>query len=152
LHASATGTGGGAGVIGLIGCDVTQASGTSSLWQATASQGQIQVEARGHTTIGGTIRAAGGQGQLVYPQNPPVIQGSASISPSPTVTQDATLPACAPSAVCGNGILELGEQCDDGNTLPCDGCSPTCTQEVCGNGVVDCGEECDAGAANGAPG
>ena len=31
------------------------------------------------------------------------------------------------SAVCGNGMVDAGEECDDGNTLPRDGCDPTCT-------------------------
>jgi cysteine-rich repeat protein len=31
-------------------------------------------------------------------------------------------------AACGNGV-RAGEQCDDGNLLPGDGCSPTCTTE-----------------------
>ena len=44
-----------------------------------------------------------------------------------------TGPGCNP---CGNGKLEpeKGEQCDDGGTLPADGCSATCqleTQETC---------------------
>ncbi len=51
--------------------------------------------------------------------------------------------------LCGNGILEFGEQCDDGNTISGDGCSATCQTEavpaVCGNGVVEAGEECDDG-------
>ncbi len=33
------------------------------------------------------------------------------------------------SAVCGNGITESGEQCDDGNTVSGDGCSSTCQTE-----------------------
>jgi cysteine-rich repeat protein len=37
---------------------------------------------------------------------------------------------CVPPAVCGNGILETGEQCDDGNTANGDGCSSTCTIET----------------------
>ncbi|MDD5074584.1 MAG: myxococcus cysteine-rich repeat containing protein, partial [Candidatus Peribacteraceae bacterium] len=32
--------------------------------------------------------------------------------------------------VCGNGILETGEQCDDGNPLPGDGCSAACFVEL----------------------
>jgi cysteine-rich repeat protein len=33
------------------------------------------------------------------------------------------------TAVCGNGILDAGEQCDDGNLAAHDGCSATCTIE-----------------------
>jgi TonB family protein len=36
-------------------------------------------------------------------------------------------PPAAP--VCGNGALELGEQCDDGNTASGDGCSASCRTE-----------------------
>lgn len=51
-------------------------------------------------------------------------------------------------AVCGNHIVEAGEQCDDGNTVSGDGCSSTCQNEtpaVCGNGMVEAGEQCDDG-------
>jgi TonB family protein len=34
-----------------------------------------------------------------------------------------------PTAVCGNGKVEAGEQCDDGNTASGDDCSPTCLTE-----------------------
>jgi cysteine-rich repeat protein len=53
-----------------------------------------------------------------------------------------------PGPVCGNGVVESGEDCDDGNTSSGDGCSSTCQCEpvaVCGNGVVESGEECDDG-------
>ena len=55
--------------------------------------------------------------------------------------------AATPSPVCGNGTVEAGEQCDDGNTTGGDGCSATCASEapVCGNGRVESGEECDDG-------
>lgn len=52
-----------------------------------------------------------------------------------------------PFAVCGNGKLEAGEQCDDGNRVNGDGCSCTCKIEVpvCGNGRLETGESCDDG-------
>ncbi len=50
--------------------------------------------------------------------------------------------------VCGNGVVEGAEVCDDGNTADTDGCNATCTSdETCGNGVVDESvlETCDDG-------
>lgn len=38
------------------------------------------------------------------------------------------IPSVAP--ICGNGVLEAGEECDDGNTVSGDGCSSTCMTEV----------------------
>ncbi len=65
------------------------------------------------------------------------------------------------SALVGNGKLEAGEQCDDGNTVSGDGCSASGVLEagylchvpgracslasLCGNGVVNSGEACDDG-------
>lgn len=46
---------------------------------------------------------------------------------------------------CGNGVLDPGEECDDGNTSDGDGCTSTCTLPRCGNGVVEPGEQCDDG-------
>jgi fibro-slime domain-containing protein len=55
--------------------------------------------------------------------------------------------------VCGDGMKEGDEQCDDQNLVPFDGCSPSCTVEpvctggvctaVCGDGLVFPGEDCD---------
>jgi cysteine-rich repeat protein len=52
---------------------------------------------------------------------------------------------CAVSSICGNGVLEAGEQCDDGNLVDGDGCDSNCTLPACGNGIVDAGEGCDDG-------
>ena len=59
-----------------------------------------------------------------------------------------------PSPQCGNGVLEDGEECDDGNTVSGDGCSSVCQKETspspnCGNGTKESGEQCDEGANNG---
>jgi fibro-slime domain-containing protein len=57
--------------------------------------------------------------------------------------------------VCGDSVKEGGEQCDDNNLVPYDGCSPTCTVEpvcnggtctaVCGDGLKFPQEACDDG-------
>lgn len=39
------------------------------------------------------------------------------------------VPQGATGPVCGNGIVEAGEQCDDGNTLSGDGCDANCQAE-----------------------
>ena len=56
---------------------------------------------------------------------------------------------CKPEPVCGNGKVEEGEECDDGNTVDNDACSNECEicppPPVCGNGKVEGGEECDDG-------
>jgi cysteine-rich repeat protein len=53
---------------------------------------------------------------------------------------------CFPAG-CGNGELEEGEVCDDGNSNNGDGCSADCTSdETCGNGIIDfLTEGCDDG-------
>jgi cysteine-rich repeat protein len=62
-------------------------------------------------------------------------------------------------ASCGNGVIDAGEQCDDGNIVSGDGCSTTCTIEsgwtcagqpsvchtTCGDGIVAGTEQCDDG-------
>jgi fibro-slime domain-containing protein len=63
---------------------------------------------------------------------------------------------CSP--VCGDGILAIGEECDDGVNNGNSGygsCSKTCTLgNFCGDGVrqADDGEDCDDGGNNGLPG
>lgn len=83
-----------------------------------------------------------------------------------TVGSCASLPDCVASAAtadgqlvarlafggptqCGNGLKELGEDCDDGNTVDGDGCPATCKAGSCGNGVREGAEACDDGVTTG---
>jgi cysteine-rich repeat protein len=59
--------------------------------------------------------------------------------------ENETLVAAA--SVCGNGVLEASEECDDSNARDNDGCNSTCLLEIgiCGDGVVQTllGEQCE---------
>lgn len=49
-----------------------------------------------------------------------------------------------PDPVCGDGVVEGDEQCDDGNTFDNDACKSDCTPAICGDGIIQVGvENCD---------
>ena len=58
---------------------------------------------------------------------------------------DAQFSTFVSQPACGDGILDPGEACDDGNTAPSDGCSATCEDEHCGDGIEQTDETCDDG-------
>ena len=49
------------------------------------------------------------------------------------------------TGLCGNGLWDAGEECDDGNIADGDECTPECHMPVCGDGFLAAGEECDDG-------
>ncbi len=57
----------------------------------------------------------------------------------------STVYDCSP--VCGNGIVQSGESCDDGNSINEDFCTASCQLAACGDGIVAtlAGEQCDDG-------
>jgi cysteine-rich repeat protein len=66
-------------------------------------------------------------------------------------TQFSSLMSENMSPTCGDGILQNGEDCDDGSlnsdSKP-NGCRLDCHKSYCGDGVQDTGEECDRGTQN----
>ena len=84
--------------------------------------------------------------------------GTAAITSTVATSDIPTIEAGDPSK-CGNGVMDPGEQCDDGNKTPGDGCSAicqipagwTCTGSpsvcnmagVCGDGILGATEACD---------
>jgi cysteine-rich repeat protein len=52
------------------------------------------------------------------------------------------------AGICGDGILDDFEECDDGNNVSGDGCQAECFLAVCGDGVLDVGEMCDDNNTN----
>ncbi|MBN1310608.1 MAG: SH3 domain-containing protein [Anaerolineae bacterium] len=101
----------------------------------------------------------------------PELPGPQCAAPAATPeppTETPIPPTFTPAPVCGNGVVETGEECDGSGT--CSGimsCNASCECDlpiivtmkpitllpplsVCGNGVVEAGEECDgAGTCGG---
>jgi cysteine-rich repeat protein len=75
-----------------------------------------------------------------------IILDPIAVSVPPPAEQDPLIIDFVPP-VCGDGILNAGEQCDDGNNIDGDGCQAGCQLPVCGDGILDAGEgeECDDG-------
>jgi cysteine-rich repeat protein len=65
-----------------------------------------------------------------------------SLDSSTTTTTASTTTTTVPPS-CGDGVLDVGEECDDGNPIATDGCTNACT--TCGNGLETAPEECDDG-------
>ncbi|MBZ5711117.1 DUF4215 domain-containing protein [Nannocystis pusilla] len=73
--------------------------------------------------------------------------GTSSAPTDTTATSDPTSTTDA-TPVCGDGDLNPGEQCDDGNDVAGDGCENNCTTtpgKKCGDGTKDPDEDCDDG-------
>jgi len=72
-----------------------------------------------------------------------------SVETSANGSPDSSRPASVqPDQVCGNSLLETGEECDEGDTnsdTEPDTCRVDCRYAFCGDSVVDKGEECDDG-------
>lgn len=55
---------------------------------------------------------------------------------------------CEPTSYCGDGLVDAGEECDDGNRSDNDACTNACRPNVCGDAHLNTGvEECDLGTA-----
>ena len=99
-------------------------------------------------------------------QNAPTTACSTTCTVNPGWTcANPTDPASCAKGCCGDGILQAGEECDDGNNNAGDGCDPVCKHEgifecldgvckpICGDGITlwmdsipeEYREECDDG-------
>jgi fibro-slime domain-containing protein len=112
---------------------------------------------------GGSLPTTDAPFQITLDTAPPKLDGGLAPPPLDSAPCIGCVVDAPPIAVCGDGILQSGESCDDGNARPGDGCSGVCAAEsgyvcptpgapcvpvvvpVCGNGSIEGSEACDDG-------
>lgn len=118
-----------------------------------AAQGSSMSVASGSMASSGAV-AQQSSAATVTGSGSPIFSSSASSRASSQVSVSINVPADDDTPLsdnlntCGNGKVETGEQCDDGNAIDTDICTHLCRLPVCGDNVVQWAEECDDGDAD----
>lgn len=108
----------------------------------------------GSDTVEADTQSDADAGRFDVPDEPDAVGDTVDVEDDVDVENDAVEDTTEDEdiwvgPVCGNGIIELGEVCDDNNNFSGDGCSLDClSTEECGNAIVDLDEQCDDGNFN----
>jgi cysteine-rich repeat protein len=116
--------------IELTGCALVVRDGVKiDASGGTLDNGDLDLAALHPMRLGAGSQYLAGAHGLVRTFHPPgadpVIGAGVVFEPLRT-DAPAPFPWMCPPAVCGNGVVEPGEECDDGNGDAGDGCSPAC--------------------------
>lgn len=93
------------------------------------------------TTVNSETTSPAASDQTTTPDEPTGAPGAMDLPGEPE-TLDMTT---APAPICGNGVVEGDEECDDGDIDDSDSCTSVCTLAVCGDGWTQNAETCDDG-------
>ncbi len=138
---------------GSSGGDTDTATGTgtspsTSLSVASATDGPTDGSADGTDTdssVDGSNSNSDSESPPTSTEGPPDTDATTPVSESSDTS--------GPPPNCGDGIVDGGEECDDGaDNGPMGACYADCTQNTCGDGVQGPDEACDLGADNGPDG
>lgn len=127
---------------------------TSGVPGATITVSGRNLTHAGRVTFGGVVATAiapGDDGTIVLATVP----GDAVTGPITVTTGAGTAASGAafivlPTSPCGDGVVDGGEACDDGNLAPGDCCNTTCRHEVAGAACTSDGNVCTDDACDGA--
>ena len=155
MQDSGCGTGGQAC---LTGCNLIVAS-SADIKAGAPAGGEIDLTVCEQLTVNGKVNAAAttaagtdGRNVVTYPLRKTPMISANLVMPAPMLVGKATctpaslLNCLLPCPICGNGIVEFPETCDDGpvgSARSCDGCNPFCQTENCDDGKVCTLDSCD---------
>ena len=142
------------------GCNVSVTANGKVDARAPNTGGTNAFTAHEQLTIFGNVLAtttgtgSNGANTVAYPSRKPPVIGAGLVVPPPLPTPFGTctdpgqqgMALCLdPCPVCGNGVVEFPETCDNnsGTPLSCDGCSRWCQLESCNDNNVCTLDTCD---------
>lgn len=128
---------------GLMAC--FNDPGTGSPTSATESTSTSSISGDGDTASASDTTSTGSTDD----DTSSTTDDATSTTGAPTSTTDE--PTSTTGGICGNGVLDPGEECDDGPANADDAlCSTNCVSAFCGDGQLQpaLGEECDDGNDN----
>ena len=115
---------------------------TGTVISTISKRGTVNLSACTTINVAGTSFPSSGIATV-----PGILTGSCAPSEPGLPPGEEPLPTCRVPE-CGDGILDSGEACDDGNENNNDSCRNDCTTPFCGDGIKDANEECDDGNQN----
>ncbi len=136
-------------------CQIFVTTAVSPLWNLSGATASSESSAASTTSAGSSTSSAASTTSGGSSASSTASTTSAGSSTSSTAS--ATSSASSPTSLCGNSVINAGEECDDGNSVNTDDCDNSCqlstptpgfnggAPSLCGNGVPNSGEECDDG-------
>jgi cysteine-rich repeat protein len=132
-------------MLALAACTPTAPWSPTASEPLTTSGASTAVESTGSPTLTGPPTGDPTEATATTSPVDPSETADSETSHAPTTDAPPTGTTAEPQGQCGNGVVEPGEECDDGNADDFDGCTWLCKPPGCGDGVVHPGEECDDG-------
>ncbi len=140
--------------------EITNSSNVSSTVSDSSSEAIVAASSSSNKSSVLSLRIITKKNEVTYPSAPS--KESIKEEKVEQVTEDKKIEVLAEktlvaaASLCGNGLLEINEECDDRNKRDNDGCSNTCLLEIgiCGDGIVQSllGEQCENSLHNSALG
>lgn len=134
-----------------ISCDAKWLANGGGFWNTSTGWCSNFTSSSNSLQSGGSLYTGGGGNGIVSGTNIGILQASGGQANCATkynilCVQDS-ISFTDPSSVCGNGTIEYGEYCDDGNTANDATCPSDCQANggTCGDGYLASDEQCDYG-------